>query len=149
MHEAAELRAKLDIAELIARYATLNDTRDWEGVAQLYTEHGRMSRPTAPDDFITGRAAILAALVSRPPRATRHIVANVLVNVEQRTLASATSQVLLYIGRPAPDDGLPLPPLHPPLIGTFHDRLLKTDSGWRFTERRGSLDFRAPEQVTS
>jgi SnoaL-like domain len=142
MHEAQELRAKIEIAELIARYATLNDTGDWQAVADLYTESGRMSRPTAPDEFLLGRAAILASFQARPRRATRHIVANVLVDLQDETHASAASQVLLYIGTLATDGGLPLPPAAPPLIGSFHDRLEKTGVGWRFTERRGSLDFR-------
>jgi hypothetical protein len=147
MHEAYELRAKLEIADLITRYATLNDTEEWQAVADLYTENGRMSRPTAPDEFVLGRAAILAAFQSRPRRATRHVVANVLVNVRDDTHASASSQILLYIGSLADDGGLPLPPVTPPLLGSFHDQLIKTELGWRFTERRGSLDFRAPGQA--
>jgi len=144
MQEPGELRAKIEIAELITRYATLNDTGEWESVAQLYTVHGRMSRPTAPDDFIAGRAAILAAFQARPRRATRHVVANLLVSLQDETHASARSQVLLYIGSLAADGGLPLPPTAPPLIGSFHDQLVRTDEGWQFAERRGSLDFRPP-----
>ncbi len=144
MPEAGELRAKIEIAELITRYAILNDTGDWEAVAQMYTEQGKMSRPTAPDEFLVGRAAILAAFRARPRRATRHIVANVIVSLQDTTHASATSQILLYIGSPATDGGLPLPPLTPPLLGSFHDRLVRSDEGWRFSERRGSLDFRPP-----
>jgi 3-phenylpropionate/cinnamic acid dioxygenase small subunit len=144
MHEASELRAKFEIAELITRYAALNDTGDWEAVAHMYTEQGRMSRPTAPDEFLVGRTAILAAFRARPRRATRHIVANLIVSLQDEARASATSQILLYIGSPATDGGLPLPPLTPPLIGSFQDRLVRTGEGWRFSERRGSLDFRAP-----
>lgn len=144
MRDASELSDKLEIAELITRYATLHDSGDWEAVAGLYTEHGMMSRPTAPDEFVLGRAAILDAFQARPRRATRHIVANVLVDLHDGAHASACSQILLYIGSFAKDGGLPLPPAVPPLIGSFHDRLIRTDRGWRFTERRGSLDFRVP-----
>jgi hypothetical protein len=28
-----------------------------------------------------------------------------------------------------------------PLVGTYADIVVKTPEGWRFTERRGSLDF--------
>jgi SnoaL-like domain len=144
VREASELSDKIEIAELITRYATLHDSADWEAVADLYTEHGMMSRPTAPDEFVLGRAAILAAFLARPRRATRHIVANVLVSLEDKTHASANSQILLYVGSFATDGGLPLPPIGAPLLGSFRDRLIKTDQGWRFTERRGSLDFRVP-----
>jgi ketosteroid isomerase-like protein len=133
--------AKAAIAELITRYAALNDAGDWDGVAALYTDDGRMSRPTAPEDFIAGRAAILAAFRSRPLRATRHIVANVLVTLESETDARATSQILLFTGASA-GGGLPVQSATPPLVGSYRDRLTRTDHGWRFTERRGSLDFR-------
>jgi len=29
------------------------------------------------------------------------------------------------------------------LVGSYADTLVKTQEGWRFAERRGSLDFRA------
>jgi ketosteroid isomerase-like protein len=134
--------AKAAISELITRYAALNDAGDWDGVAALYTDDGRMSRPTAPDDFIAGRAAILAAFRSRPLRAARHIIANVLVTLESETEARATSQILLFTGT-STGEGLPVQSATP-LVGTYRDRLTRTEHGWRFVERRGSLDFRAP-----
>jgi len=142
MDEVKALVAKAAIAELITRYAVLNDTADWDAVAALYTEDGRMSRPTAPDDFIIGRAAILAGFKSRPPRASRHFVANILVTLEDETRARASSQILLFTGTTADDGGLPIQSATPPLVGTFDDTLVKTADGWRFTQRRGRLDFR-------
>ena len=143
MDEAHAWQAKAAITELITRYATLNDTADWEAVASLYTEDGRMSRPTAPDEFVGGRSAILAAFRARPRRASRHVVVNILVTLEGETGARASSQILLYTGSAADDGGLPLLNTAP-LIGTFQDTLVKTADGWRFSERRGSLDFRPP-----
>ena len=140
MDETNAWAAKAAIAELITRYAALNDAGDWDGVAALYTDDGRMSRPTAPDDFIAGRAAILAAFRSRPLRAARHIIANVLVTLDGETDARATSQILLFTAVPA-GDGLPVQSA-PPLVGSYRDRLTRTNHGWRFVERRGSLDFR-------
>jgi ketosteroid isomerase-like protein len=141
MDETNVWLAKAAIAELITRYAALNDAGDWDGVAALYTDDGRMSRPTAPEDFIAGRAAILAAFRSRPLRATRHIVANVLVTLESETEARATSQILLFTSTSA-GEGLPVRSAAPPLVGSYRDRLTRTNDGWRFLERRGSLDFR-------
>ena len=116
---------------LIIDYAALNDAGDWDGVAALYAEDGRMSRPTAPDDFIEGREAILAAFKARPARTTRHICANIRVTIDGDR-ASATSQILLFTGRD-----------QAPLVGSYADRFALTAEGWRFTERRGSLDFPA------
>ncbi|MGH8135285.1 MAG: nuclear transport factor 2 family protein [Steroidobacteraceae bacterium] len=142
MDELRAWLAKSAIAELITRYASLLDAGDWDAVAALYTEDGRMSRPTAPDDFIAGRSAILASFKARPPRTTRHIIANVLVALDGEALATATSQILLYTGGGNPG-GLPLLFTAAPLIGSYRDRLVCTELGWRFAERRGSLDFRS------
>ena len=125
----ATLLAERAIERLIVDYAALNDAGDWDAVAALYLPDGRMSRPTAPDVFITGREAILAAFRARPPRASRHIVANIRVNLAGDS-AQATSQILLFNAAGAA-----------PLVGTYRDRLVLTADGWRFAERAGSLDF--------
>jgi ketosteroid isomerase-like protein len=116
------------IERLIIDYAAHNDAGDWDAVAALYIPEGRMSRPTAPDDFIEGRDAILAAFKARPARTTRHICANIRVDVDGDT-ANATSQILLFTGHEAPK------------VGSYHDQLTRTADGWRFAERRGSMDF--------
>ena len=74
---------------------------------------------------------------------TRHVVANILVTLEGETAAQATSQIVLYIGGATDGGGPPVLSTAEPLIGTFRDKLARTELGWRFTERRGSLDFRA------
>jgi hypothetical protein len=143
MDEAAAWAERAAIAELITRYAVLNDAADWEALAALYTERGRMNRPSAPEEFITGRAAILAAFRSRPWRASRHIVANVLVTLEDDARARAASQILLFTGSIAEDGALPVLSAASPLLGSYDDTLAKSAAGWRFVERRGRLDFRA------
>jgi ketosteroid isomerase-like protein len=131
------------IARLITRYAALNDAARWDEVAAMYTEDGRMSRPTAPDSFTEGRAAILAGFLARPARASRHIVANILVDVATDGMtATASSQILLFTASEADDGGLPIQSPKPPLVGSYADRLAYADGVWKFTERRGSLDFR-------
>ncbi|WP_227698612.1 nuclear transport factor 2 family protein [Sphingomonas hengshuiensis] len=127
---AAERRAiEQDCARLIARYANLNDAGKWEAVAALYAPDGRMSRPTAPDDWIEGRAAILAAFTARPPRTTRHICSNIVIDVTGPDQAEGESAMLLFTGE------------GPPKVGSFHDRFVLTADGWRFAERRGTLTF--------
>lgn len=121
--------AEADCARLIALYANLNDEARWDEVAALYAEDGVMFRPTAPDAPVAGREAILAAFKSRPPRTTRHVCSNVVVDVESETTARGTSAMLLFTGEGAP------------LVGSFHDLFVLTGDGWRFAERRGSLIF--------
>jgi uncharacterized protein (TIGR02246 family) len=130
MDELTRVLAEREIERLITEYAARNDASDWPGVAALYTDDGRMSRPTAPDDFIEGREAILAAFKSRPARTTRHICANIRVTLTGDKSASAISQIMLFTGAN-----------QAPMVGSYHDKLTLTTTGWRFTERRGSLDF--------
>lgn len=118
-----------DCARLIALYANLNDAARWDELAALYTEQGVMTRPTAPDAPIVGRDAILAAFRSRPPRTTRHVCSNVVIDVDSADEARGTSAMLLFTGAPAP------------LVGSFHDRFVRTPEGWRFAARHGTLLF--------
>nr|WP_246438403.1 nuclear transport factor 2 family protein [Novosphingobium piscinae] len=116
-------------ARLVADYANLNDCGDWDGVAGLYAEDARFARPSAPEDWIVGRAAILAALRARPPRRGRHLCSNVVITVESAQLARGTCAIGLFV------EG------QPPLVGSFHDRFVKIGPAWRFAERRGSLAY--------
>jgi 3-phenylpropionate/cinnamic acid dioxygenase small subunit len=117
------------IAKMIITYARLNDAARWDDVAAMYVPDGRMSRPVAPDDYIHGADAILAAFKARPPRTTRHVCANITVEVDGDS-ATAESNILLFTGK----DSVPM-------VGGYQDKLVRTDAGWRFVERRGSLDF--------
>lgn len=129
--DAGEQRiAERACERLVIDYAALNDAGDWSGVAALYVEDGRLSRPTTPDDFIEGRSAILATFIDRPSRQTRHICANIRVTIEEENAASISSQILLFTSA----DQMPL-------VGTYADKCVRTDEGWRFAERCGSLDF--------
>lgn len=118
-----------DCARLIALYANLNDAGRWADVAALYAQDGRMARPTAPDHWIEGRDAILAAFLDRPARTTRHVCSNIVIDVIGACEAVGESAMLLFTGEGAPK------------VGSFHDRFVRTDAGWRFAERRGSLIF--------
>jgi hypothetical protein len=131
-----------DCARLIYRYVNLNDAQDWPAVAALYTADARFARPSQPDVFVAGREAILASFLARPPRAQRHVIANVVVEVDDADHARAFSVIVLYQGDPAAEGELPGMDAKSPLIGTFTDRLVRTADGWRFAERIGALDFR-------
>lgn len=116
-------------ARLVNLYANLNDAGRWEEVAALYAADGWMTRPSDPDARIVGPDAILAAFKARPPRTTRHICANIVIDVDSDTSARGESAMLLFTGHGAP------------LVGSFHDRFVRTADGWRFAERRGTMIF--------
>ena len=130
-----------ECTRLIHRYANLTDVHDWDAIVALYTENGLMTRPTAPDVLILGRKALLDAFRSRPARTSQHVCANVVVDVESETEASAYSVILLFTGREEAG-GLPLKDEKSPLVGYYRDRFKLTKEGWRFSERRGALTFR-------
>jgi hypothetical protein len=119
-----------ECTRLINLYANLNDQARWEEVVALYAPDGLMTRPTAPDAPVVGREALLASFRARPPRTSQHICANIVVEVESATAASAYSVILLFTSK----DG-------PPLVGSYRDRFVLTGEGWRFSERRGGLTF--------
>ena len=119
-----------ECTRLINLYANLNDEARWAEAAALYAEDGLMTRPTAPDAPIVGRAALLAAFIGRPARTSQHIVGNIIVDVESEDAASAKSVILLFTSKEGP-----------PLIGTYRDRFVRTHEGWRFSERRGALTW--------
>ncbi len=129
-----------DVTRLIHQYVWSNDAQDWDSCAALYTEDAIFRRPSGGDPVI-GRAAILTSFTARPPRAQRHVMANILVDVVNETEAHAKSVIVLYMGDAA-EEGLPVQDPKSPLIGTYEDRVVKTADGWRFAERTGGLDFR-------
>ncbi|MCB2065278.1 MAG: nuclear transport factor 2 family protein [Erythrobacter sp.] len=137
--ERTEIEA--EVTRLIHRYTWANDAQDWELCASLFTEDALFRRPSGGEPVV-GRAAILEGFRSRPPRAQRHVVANVLVEVEGPATARARSVIVLYMGDAAADGGLPVQDAKSPLIGTFTDLVVLTPHGWRFAERIGALDFR-------
>lgn len=129
LSDDARRAIEADCTRLVNLYANLNDAADWAGVAALYAVDGLMTRPTAPDSPIVGREAILTALTARPPRTTRHVSANIVVEVENADRARGESAMLLFTG---PGN---------PLVGGYLDRFVRTPAGWRFAERNGLLLF--------
>jgi len=143
MDDATRRAIEWDCTKLINRYTLLNDAADWDAVAALYTEDGQMARPSAPDKPVVGRDTILAGFKSRPARAARHTVTNIVVDALSETEATAYSVIVLYQGIASEDGGLPTRDPKGPLVGYYKDKLRKTAEGWLFAERVGGLDFAA------
>ena len=141
MNDEVRRAIEADCARLINHYVNCNDAQDWHACAALYTQDAVFSRPSGGDPIV-GREAILAAFLARPPRAQRHVIANVVVDVVSEAEATAFSAIILYQGDPATDGGVPIQGANSPLIGWFRDRIVLTSEGWRFAERVGGLDFR-------
>jgi hypothetical protein len=125
---------------LIHEYAWLNDQRDFEALAALFTADAELYRPSAPERAIVGRAAILAAFRMRPADTiTFHVCSDVLIDVKDDGAVSSRSRILMLAGnRAAPGNPIPNEP-RAPVPGVFHDRFEWTDAGWRFAQRRGAF----------
>lgn len=122
---------------LIHLYAMLNDAGDFQAMAEMFIEDGVFARPSQAEAPIRGKAAILNAYASRPPRFTRHLITSVVVTVEDAENARAHSYLSLYTGQA----GEALPRAAEPvcLIGDFRDRFVREGGVWKFSERLGSL----------
>ena len=130
-----------ECTRLILRFAERNDARDYDAVADMFTEDALFARPTAPDAPIEGRDAIAAQFRARPAnKLTRHVCSNVVVDVGSASQASAHSYILLFTATIPEGGALPVKADTKQLLGAYRDRILRCADGvWRFKERRGSL----------
>jgi hypothetical protein len=130
-------------SKLITQFAVFNDLGHYEELANLFTGDGRYARPTDPDNFAEGRAAILAAFESRPrDKLTRHLITNILVDVTGPASASGFCYVTQYSGStatPAAKFGHQANAAQ--LVGEYTDEFVLTASGWKFRQRSGKLIF--------
>lgn len=119
------------IRDLLARYTYNGDRGRIDQLAACFAENGVLEYP---GQVAQGPAAIAAALRSGPanPALTfvRHHITNPLVEVSDDT-ATARSYFAVHA-----DNG-------PDHSGTYDDRLVRTDEGWRFAHRRVRIDWQA------
>lgn len=128
------------VTQLVFRAAALTDAAAWEELAALYTDDGVLARPSAPNDPIVGRAAILAASRSRPPRRSRHLVSNVIVDVISADEARTTAMLTLFTGPADGDEPVDADPVV--AVGETRDVVRRVDGEWRFASRSGSIALR-------
>jgi ketosteroid isomerase-like protein len=138
MRPIERLLAEAEITRLVTRSAILSDEGDFDALAAMFTEDGVYLRPSGGEPII-GRAQILASYKARPPRFSRHVVANVLADVASASEARCRSTMLLFTGEAGAP---PAKAAQPALLGGFADRLVLQDGKWLFAERRGWLDLK-------
>jgi ketosteroid isomerase-like protein len=145
MTEDERRAIEADCRDTAIRSFTLIDAQDWEMLAMLYVEDAVFARPTAPDQPIRGRDAILAQYQARPKtKVTRHMVSNVVIDVRGGDKAKGLLYVLLYTGTTgseAPAFPIAADPVQ--LVGEFCDDYIRTEAGWRIAKRIGRMIFRS------
>jgi 3-phenylpropionate/cinnamic acid dioxygenase small subunit len=118
------------IKNVIMSYAELLDLGDLDGLSNVFaraTVHTPGGAPLrgaeAYRDFIEHRVQFYDGIPS-----TKHVISNVMVEIEHERAASARSYYTALQARPE----LPLQPI---LAGRFHDRLARDHEGWHIVER--------------
>jgi 3-phenylpropionate/cinnamic acid dioxygenase small subunit len=127
---ATEIEDRLNIADLLSKYAEALDTRDWELLASCF-------EPTAWADYggLGGRQEGAAAIVAYcraalgPLDASQHLIANVRIDFRAEAVRSRCDfQAQHVLHRSAGGSNLCIG-------GTYLDLLSRSGGGWKIAER--------------
>lgn len=122
----------LEITQLLYRYARAIDTRELDGLDQVFTPDAEIHY-----DFFGGVKRLYADMkpwlreALRIHRATQHCMTNALVELEGDA-ARATTYLHVAHVQQLKTGGRSYVVQH----GTYHDRLVRTPAGWRIRSRR-------------
>ncbi len=118
------------ITTLIMTYAARLDAGDLDGVAALFA-HATWRSPARAEP-LRGVEAVRRAydgvLLYDGIPCTRHVVSNVVVNVEGPERATGRSYFTVFQARPDF-------PLQAIIAGRYHDTFARVDGVWRFADR--------------
>mgnify|MGYP000867134965 CR=1 FL=1 len=131
--------AKLEIAELLYRYAELIDAGDFDGVGALLA---RATFGGTGPQGVSGAeriAALFAATTRRYPDhqntpRTRHLVLNPIVELTGERTATSRSTFCVV-------QDTETVPIQPIVVGRYFDTFSRDDDGWHFTERRVDIQM--------
>jgi 3-phenylpropionate/cinnamic acid dioxygenase small subunit len=127
-----EIADRIEIDDLLTRYATAIDTKNWALLATCFTPDAFIDYTSAGG--IRGRfpevAQWLAQVLDMFPM-TQHLVTNRAVVIVDRDAATSRSAFFNPMGLSADDDGFVL------FFegGYYNDTLVRTAEGWRIAER--------------
>jgi hypothetical protein len=128
---------------LAIEYAEIVDAQEYERLREIFAENATLVRRATVQETVRGLENIIASFTARPRnRLTYHIMSNIRVRVETPEIASGTCRVLLFTSDTSESqtpEGRKVAPKQ--LMGTYHDRYIRTKDGWRFAERRGGISF--------
>ena len=131
MTAATDREAKQDIAEVLVRYATGIDRRDWDLFRSCFTEDCRADYGGIGSwrgvDGITGYMVTAHAGMGH----TLHRLSNIAVTVAG-DVAEARSYVDAVVMAPDGSSGINA-------MGFYDDDLVRTGGGWRIAERRFTM----------
>jgi len=129
---------KLDIIELLYRYAELIDAGDFDGVGALLS---RASFGGTGPQGVSGEkniAKLFAATTRRYPEhgntpRTRHLVLNPVVELSGDSAVSRSTFCVVQ-----DTESVPMQPI---VVGRYFDAFGRDGSGWHFTERKVEIQM--------
>jgi len=117
------------IVNLLNRYATCLDHRDWDGLDTVFAadvtgDYGAV---------LAGRATVVEMISGLLDGCgpTQHLLGNHVIDIDGDTATAATQARVIHTGA---GERAGLTPYES--IGTYHDQLRRTADGWRITHRR-------------
>lgn len=130
MADLQELTDRLDITDVLTRYCTALDSRQWDLLEQVFTvdaraEYGSVGSPAGLAEITEGIRGTIGDL-----DATQHLIGNVAV-----TLAGDTATASCYLMSQHLRTGVPEGETYM-IGGRYVDELTRTPDGWRITSRR-------------
>ncbi len=126
---------RTQIRELTARYNRSFDDGEAEAFAATFTEAGAME---VTGGFVVEGREALAKMCRSVPYGIVHVTVDAVVEVDgDRAVQDVTVMVL---NRPASQAGADQRRTQLDRSGRYHDELVRTAEGWRFTRRTATLD---------
>ncbi len=128
---------KLEITELLYRYAELIDSGDFDGVGTLLAR-ASFGGPNTPSVSGAQNIAGLFGMTTRrftdtgTPK-TRHLVLNAIVDLDGDTATSRSTFLVLQA-----TDTVRFQPI---VAGRYYDRFARDGDGWYFTERTADVEM--------
>jgi 3-phenylpropionate/cinnamic acid dioxygenase small subunit len=124
-----QLLDRAEITDLLARYSTALDARQWDLLGEVFTpdavcDYGSLGTPqgvAAITALISGTIADLDA--------TQHLVGNVVVSVDGDEATADCYLISQHIRQGTPGGD------HYFLGGRYRDRVVRTPAGWRIAHR--------------
>ena len=137
----SELADKLDISELLYRYAELIDAGDFDGVGALLSRSTFGGQASGSVSGAENIAKLFAATTRRYPDhgntpRTRHLVLNPIVELTGDTAVSRSTFCVVQ-----DTESVPIQPI---VVGRYFDAFGRdgdASSGWHFTERRVEIQM--------
>jgi len=144
MDDLQRMLIERECQRLVAQYCHVIDHGEAERVAELFSEDGVWA---GPGTRMQGNDQVREGFALRQANAgrmSRHVCNNLLIDVIDEDHAAGVVYLTLY--RHDGEVGRSVSPLDGPVVvGEYRDRFVRTNRGWRFSERITRVSFVAED----